>query len=292
MNSLYVQADEEALFAQVFGRSPRPVRRDVDRALVETLATEGWVVIENALARDHAAQVRAALVALCGPVGRNAFEGARTQRVYSLLAKTRATDALVEHAAVRGLVDAFLDNALLSAGVVVHLHPGEVAQPWHCDGEYFGVPRPRAPIGVSTVWALEDFTADNGATELVARSHVWGDRRLIVDGGTPASHPVGGVDAPSIRAVMPAGSVLVFFDTLFHRAGANHSESARCGVTIQYCQGWARGVENMALAIPRDTVAELSPRIQDLVGYSIHHAFVGYVDGRHPRKLLRGHREG
>jgi ectoine hydroxylase-related dioxygenase (phytanoyl-CoA dioxygenase family) len=258
---------------EVFGRTLPRRSSAADQVLVDRMWSEGWVVIENVLSAEQIVAARTAMLGLLGPVGRNPFEGTSTQRAYSLLAKTRAIDALVEHPAVLGLVDAFLDNALLSAALVVHLHPGEVAQPWHCDGQFYGVPRPRAPIGVSTVWALDDFTADNGATQLVTRSHLWGERR-------PER------DIESLRAVMPAGSVLVFFDSLYHRAGGNRAAAPRCGLTIQYCQGWARGIENMVLAIPRKVVAGLSPRLQDLVGYSIHHAFVGYVDGRHPKKLL------
>lgn len=261
----------------VFGRSVVSRSGDADPRFMERLRSEGWVVVERALPAEDVSKVRKAVLDLLGPFGRNSFEGERTQRAYSLLAKTRAIDGMVEHPTILGLVDASLDSALLSAALVVHLWPGESAQPWHCDGEFYGVPRPRAPIGVSTVWALDDFTDDNGATELLERSHLWGRDEL---------RPAAGVTA--VRAVMPAGSVLVFFDSLFHRAGANRSTEPRCGLTIQYCQGWARGIENMALAIPRSTVASLSPRVQDLVGYSIHHAFVGYVDGRHPKKLLLG----
>ena len=33
--------------------------------------------------------------------------------------------------------------------------------------------------------------------------------------------------------------------------------------------------------------AELPERVQELVGYSIHEPFMGYVDGMHPNRLLR-----
>jgi hypothetical protein len=270
---------DQALFSSVFGKSLVGAEQVAARAAgevrgaIETLRDDGSVLLPGVLGREEVEHVRAGLLPLLGPVGRNQFEGERTQRVYGLLKKTRAIDPLVEHPQVLSLVDAFLDCAQLSAALVVNLLPGEVSQPWHCDGEYFGVPRPRAPIGVSTVWALDDFTDDNGATEVAPGSHRWGDRRP--DEQTPTRH-----------AVMPAGSVLVFFDHFFHRAGANRSAAPRLGLTIQYCQGWARGIENMGLLLPAETVADLSPRMQDLVGYGIHHAFVGYVDGRHPKKLL------
>jgi ectoine hydroxylase-related dioxygenase (phytanoyl-CoA dioxygenase family) len=96
--------------------------------------------------------------------------------------------------------------------------------------------------------------------------------------------------AIGVPMVMPAGSVAVFFDNVFHRGGANRTGISRIGLTIQYCQGWARGIENMFLAVPPQTAAGLPDRLQDLLGYSIHHMFVGYVDGRHPKKYLRRYR--
>lgn len=129
-------------------------------------------------------------------------------------------------------------------------------------------------MGISTIWAIDDFTEDNGATVLIDGSHRWGDDKI------PA------MDEPSIVAQMPAGSVLVFTDALWHRSGANRSGAPRFGVTIQYCAAWARQIENMVLAVPPDIARTLPERLQSLLGYNIHPPFVGYVDGHHPAKML------
>ena len=50
---------------------------------------------------------------------------------------------------------------------------------------------------------------------------------------------------------------------------------------------WLRPQENHVLAVPRETAAGLPPRLQELLGYNIYPPFVGYVDGRHPRRVLR-----
>jgi hypothetical protein len=57
-------------------------------------------------------------------------------------------------------------------------------------------------------------------------------------------------------------------------------------VVLHYGLAWLRSVENHVLAVPQDVVAGLSPRLQELLGYNISSAFIGYVDGRHPRKVL------
>ena len=86
---------------------------------------------------------------------------------------------------------------------------------------------------------------------------------------------------------MRAGSVAIFPGTLYHRGGANRSDEKRLGMTIQYCQPWLRQLENMMLGVPPELAARYSTRIQELVGYNlVAGTFVGYVDGRHPRKLI------
>jgi hypothetical protein len=38
--------------------------------------------------------------------------------------------------------------------------------------------------------------------------------------------------------------------------------------------------------VPPSVASALSPLVQSLLGYSIHPPFIGYVDGRDPRRLL------
>ena len=54
---------------------------------------------------------------------------------------------------------------------------------------------------------------------------------------------------------MPAGSVVVFMGTLWHRGGANRSAAPRLAITPQYCEAWLRQIEDQLLAIPRETAA-------------------------------------
>jgi ectoine hydroxylase-related dioxygenase (phytanoyl-CoA dioxygenase family) len=125
---------------------------------------------------------------------------------------------------------------------------------------------------VNTMWALQDFTEENGATRLVPGSH----------GGRPRP------DAPTVAATMPAGSVMFYLGSLWHGGGANHSDTARLGVILEYAWAYLRAQENHILAVPPQVVASLPERLQELLGYGICPPFVGYVDGRHPRRVLEG----
>ena len=244
---------------------------------VDQLEADGFVVLRELVGREELAAIRAELAPhLTGRFfGRNDFEGSRSERVYALLAKAPSVAVLVEHPAVLELVDAILHpNYLLSANLAINVHPGETAQMLHADDGYCRIPRPRAPMGISAIWAIDEFTEDNGATELIPGSHTWGEGGPDTDSG----------DVQQIT--MPAGSAVVFMGTLLHRGGANRSNRTRLGITPQYCEPWIRQIENMALAVPPPLASAFSPRVQELLGYSINPPFIGYVDGRDPRRLL------
>ena len=80
---------------------------------------------------------------------------------------------------------------------------------------------------------------------------------------------------------MPAGSVVVFLGTLWHRGGANRSSAPRLAVTPQYCEPWARPQEQMVLSVGR-AAAQYSERVRSMLGFAIHPPFMGHVDGLHP----------
>ena len=149
---------------------------------------------EVELIRDEMAPLLAA-----APFGRNDFEGLQSQRVYALLAKAPSTAVLATHPDLAALLDQLLHPAyLLSAHIAINVHPGETAQMLHPDDGHCALPRPRQHLGVSAVWALDAFTATNGATEILPGSHLWG-------GETPDEF-----DSRIRKIEMSAGSVAVF----------------------------------------------------------------------------------
>ena len=248
------------------------VQADVDR-----VQQHGYLVLPRLLSGDQIRRIKTELAPyLRGTLrGRNDFEGFETERVYALLAKAPVIAELVEHPRILSIVDRLLaPNYLLSANLAIQLYPGETRQPLHFDDGFYRVARPRRAYGISTIWAIDEFTTENGATEIIPGSHRWGDER-------PAE------DDPRVESMlMPAGSVIVFMGTLWHRGGANRSAAPRLAVTPQYCEPWLRQIENQVLAVPPEMATRYSERVQALLGYSIHPPFMGYVDGMHPRRLI------
>lgn len=253
--------------------------RGIDTATLDadlaTLDRDGYVIMKDLLDEAECAELHGALTPLLGRAGRNAFEGHRTQRIYSVLSKTRAADRMVEHPRVLALLDRLLlPNYLLSQLQVINIEPGEDAQILHPDDGFYPVPRPRPALSVATIWAIDEFTEDNGATVVVPGSHRW------PDGRTPT-----GTD-PRSAAVMPAGSCVLFLGTLWHGGGANRSDRARMAATAQYCQPWLRTQEAFTLSTGIEVVREVSADLRRMLGYSIHPPFIGAVDGMHPDRLL------
>jgi len=244
-------------------------------AIVAGLDAAGYATIPDAITPEQVAWARAELTALAEttPLGRDDFEGRRTRRVYALFAKTRSLDALALHPSVLGALDRILGHYQLSAPAGISIGPGEVAQPLHPDDAIYPVPRPHPELVVNVMWPLQDFTAANGATRIVAGSHRWIDERP-----TPTT--------PTVTVEMPAGTALVYSGRVWHGGGANCTDVSRLGVVLHYGASWLRPVENYVLAVPPDQARDLPVRLQELLGYNVHPPFLGYVDGRHPRVLL------
>jgi len=277
---------------------PGEIERDVGE-----LRARGFVVLPRLLPRDLLDAMRSALAPELRSelLGRNNFEGYRTERVYSLVGRGRVFEDLVEHPRILALCDAFLaPNYLLTASQAIHIHPGETAQPFHTDDSFYQIPRPRAAFSISTIVAVDGFTAENGATQVVPGSHLWSDQaveRLLdaidFQSAPPAerspkpSEPLpAGLGGEVLEVTMPPGSVVVFLGTLVHRGGENRSRKPRLALSNQYCEPWARQQENYTLSIAREKARAMSSRVQQLLGYSIHPPFMGHVNGVHPRRLL------
>ena len=249
------------------------------------------------LSPDTVADIRAALAPHLARdlKGRNDFEGEKTNRVYALMAKSPVFAELAIHPLALAFAEAELGpSCLLSALLAINLHPGETVQPWHFDDNGAKVPRPRPALGISAFWAIDDTTEQNGATEIIPGSHLW-DGEIIQGAAAPSDFVRKGGDraagdrADAVKLVMPSGSLAITKGTLWHRGGANRSERPRLIITPQYCAGWVRQLENMALAVPAEIAENLPERARELIGYSIHPPFMGHVNGRHPGKLLREH---
>jgi ectoine hydroxylase-related dioxygenase (phytanoyl-CoA dioxygenase family) len=256
--------------------APMPGTTCSGREVAQRLTEAGYVIVSALMSPGEVRAARADLERVLGstPKGRNTFEGLATQRVYALFAKTRTFDRAAIHPLLLEVLDEVLGHYQLSAPVGIRIGPGEQAQVLHRDDAVYPLPQPCPPVVVNTMWPLDEFTEDNGATRFIPGSHRW----------EPGRRPRTGDRV--LGATMSPGSVMFYLGSLWHGGGANRTSRPRLGVILEYASAWLRPQENHCLAVPRGVVRQLPERLQELLGYNIYPPFLGYVDGSHPRKVL------
>ena len=255
----------------------------LDQATIDRYATQidtdGYAILERVIEPDFVDALVADLERLERELeivpAKNRFEGTRTVRIYNLLVYGKLYERIPVHEHVLPVVERVLDpGCLVSSLSSIAICGEEKPQPLHADDQLIPLPRPHVPIVCNTMWALTDFTAENGATRIVPGTHRSPD----------LPDYFGQYDAKP--AVMPKGSVMVYNGSMWHGGGANRTGARRIGVAMNYCAGYIRQQENQQLGIPREVAAQFSPRLQELVGYSLYNGLIGHIDKTHPMELL------
>ena len=248
---------------------------------VEEIAERGYTVLHDVFDAERAGALVADLERLEQELGTvpagNSFEGARTLRVYNLLAHGELWQELAVDATVLPVVEGVLDRGcLMSSLSSIRIQPDEVAQPIHADDQVIPLGKPHAPTVCNTMWALTDFTEANGATRVIAGSHL------------EDHDPDYGAPYDSVPAEMPRGSVLIWHGSLWHGGGANTTGEDRIGIAANYCAGFIRQQENQQLGLAPDLVATFPTRLQELVGYGIYRGLIGHIDKQTPAEAVLG----
>ena len=214
------------------------------------------------------------------PLGADDFSGRRTRRTGGLIARSPKCRELVMHPTVLGGVGKMLGHATsfqLHLTQIISIGPGEPAQTIHRDQWAFDFfPFPRGyEVQCNTIWAMTDFTAENGATRVIPGSNRFDDKLRFAESDTEP-------------AEMAKGSVLFYTGSLYHGGGANHSKDIRTGINITYNVSWLRQEENQYLSVPLEVARTLPVDLLRLMGYRLGAYALGYVDDtRDPIEVVR-----
>ena len=256
---------------------------DVDPASVAAALSEaGCAVIEHLAPTTTMDAVASELAPWMDatPDGPDEFSGHVTKRTGALLARSETARDLVVHPTILGTAGAVLSHATsyqLHLTQVIAIGPGETAQPIHRDQWAFDFfPFPAGyEVQCNTLWAMTDFTEENGATRVIPGSNHFEDKQRFTE-------------ADTVPAEMAKGSVLVYTGALYHGGGVNRSDSVRCGVNITYNLSWLRQEENQYLSVPLEVARTFDEDLQRLMGYARGAYALGYIDDlRDPIELLR-----
>jgi ectoine hydroxylase-related dioxygenase (phytanoyl-CoA dioxygenase family) len=249
---------------------------------LERMKRDGFTIVEDAIDVGLVEQLREDIFRLERELAvqpaSNLFEGTRTLRIYNLLARGAIYQQVPVHDSVLPIVEGVLDRGcLVSSLSSIAIGPGETEQPLRADDQLIPLPKPHVSIICNSMWALTDFTIENGATRFVPGSHR-ADRSP-----QPFGEPV-----ETRAAEMKAGSVLVFDGSIWHGGGANRTTERRLGLAMNYCAGWIRQQENQQLGIPVDVARTFSPRLRKLVGFGLYKKLIGHIDKCSPEDVLDG----
>ena len=250
--------------------------------LVTAIERDGYAIVRELLDPETLARLSGELaphLAATESGGPDAFFGQRTKRFGALLSRCPTTRDMVVHPLLLEIADRVLGPYCARYRIhytgVMHIEPGETAQAMHRDTGLYPIQNPAPPLTLATMWAVSDFTEENGATRIVPGSHRWPDGRV------PAPDEIA-------AAEMPAGSMLVYVGSTIHGGGANRANAARCGVALHYALGWLRQEENQYLAVPMEEARTFPRQLQCLMGYDLGTVNLGFVDHKHPNDVLNG----
>ena len=256
--------------------------------IAQALQTVGCVIIENLAPVELIDQILAEMDPYihATPYGSEDFTGRTTKRTGALLARSRASVDLVAHPLILDITQKILgphaDTFQLHLTQIINIGPGGQAQGLHRDQWCFNMfPFPAdMDVEVSTIWALDDFTEENGATRVIPNS--------LNDPPTAIED-----NHRTVGATMPKGSVVIYTGRTIHGGGANNSDRIRRGLNVDYILGWLRQEENQYLSCPPEIARTLPAHVQKLAGYSLGAYALGYQDDiRDPFAVLNGHEAG
>ena len=220
------------------------------------------------------------------PAGGDDFTGRNTQRSGALVARAPSSHALIQHPLILDVTGRLLHRAKsyqLHLTQTIAIGPGSPAQSIHRDEwafDFFEFPSDHH-VQCNTIWAMTDFTEDNGATRLIP-----GSQSDPVDFGRGRN--AAGEDE-TVPAEMSKGSCLLYSGKVYHGGGANVSDHTRVGLNITYNVGWLRQEENQYLSVPMGVARTLPDDLLRLIGYRIGAYALGYIDDvRDPIEAVRG----
>lgn len=233
---------------------------------------DGAVIIEGVLTPDEVRQFNEELapgVDATKPAEGDdeflvAFLGANTKRLDAVINSQLFREKLLDLDIVHDLTEeAFRKDAgayWLGTSQIIEIGPESNPQPLHRDSDLYPVFTalgPKAPeVVVNFIFALTEFTEENGATRMIPGSQHWEDYE---DRGTPEQ---------TIPVLMNPGDALFMSGKVAHGGGANvTTDQYRRGLSFGLGASYLVGEEAYGLILNKEDVRHLPRRVQSLLGF-------------------------
>ena len=190
-----------------------------------------------------------------GNAGKEVDQEKGTQRLSNLVDKDPIFEQNVTHPRVLAAIDHVLESdfklSSLNSRAVL---PGQGHQRLHADWDE--AVRPGDYKVCNSIWLLDDFTTENGATRLVPGSHRLGKLPSEVMDDPESDHP------DQILTVAKAGTVVVFNSHTWHGGTFNRTNALRRAMYTYYCRRGLPQQTNQREYLRKETIARLSPQAQ------------------------------
>ena len=227
------------------------------------LDEDGYVVLEGVIGPALLAELRGRIFELFDAEGEHAGSEFRTEEHAQRLANLVDKGAVFRRAIAMPDVLAGVQHVLGPALKLSSLNArsadphSDAGQPLHVD--MAAIADERGYWVCNTIWMLDDFTLDNGATRLIPGSHTWRKRPQDVLADPSAPHP------DEILLTGPAGGVVVMNSHLWHGGTANRTGAPRLAMHAFYCRRDKPQQQYQKQLLRPEVQAALTPELRDLL---------------------------
>lgn len=222
------------------------------------MATRGYSVVPAMLEPSHRDGLKAALSRALAQYQPGPTEQSSNDRylMHDLLCRDPIFAHLLEDARLQELL-----APLLGASWIMYAFTSSSLPPQGTNyGHRIHVDSPRWVPGyafnVGVMWALDDFTDDNGATQVLPGSH-----------HSPTTPSPELFDRHCVPLTCAAGSMILFDGRLFHRAGHNRTDAWRHALTMNACRSFMKQRFDWVRFVPAPIADALSPQARRIIGF-------------------------
>jgi len=250
-------------FMPAIQRDDHALSYDMEEILYE-LDRLGYFVVEHALSPTQREETAAAMYrardAIHAEIGFERLDRAGESGILRLMCKYEPYFlTLLENPLIVDVLD-----AALSPTSVMHLQQGIMLSPekggmgkmfqntWHPD---FIRLLNGFRASLNFMIAVTDYTEETGATHVLPGSH---------QKGRPTE---AALERDGIPVEAPAGSIIIFDSTLWHKSGRNRSNADRLAINHQFTCSWFKQQMDYVRALDEDLILSLPERTQQMLGY-------------------------
>lgn len=227
----------------------------IDDETRERLDRDGYALLPGILTDSQLTVMRARLGDLLAAEGERAglevHQEAGADRLADLVNKDPVFDVCFTDPRLLACIAHVLGEFKLSSLNFRAALPGHGLQGLHTEGK--PVTDPAAYQVCNSIWLLDDFTADNGATRVVPGSHRSGRAPGEAMSDVRAAHP------EEVLLLAPAGTVVVFNSHLWHGGTVNHSTAPRRALHSYFTRRGNSQQLNQRKYIRQETLSRLGP---------------------------------